>query len=299
MNIFKYFKYFFHGLQKPKHVVVNIKIHNKALIILSIFLTLMFFAGCVSVTSSENVTLAQDIDDVVNEKNTDDILTVEGSSTGTDDGSGLKELESENKPAATYKNNEIIGAAYEEDNGDSESQVLGAGEYTVILSFGNSYNEYEQIFSYTITGPENLDGRLELSIDGNSLGTFDIDGESGLKSIGPLDAGSHTYSAEFRSNGGDSGSGSGPFTISQASSSIDIIEPSQSSIEMDVDDSVNLNVYMDPSSVSPTISSSDDNVAKVENGKIIAVGAGTATITVSFEGNTNYKLQKVKQSLLL
>ena len=204
MRIYLIFKYFFHAfIKKQLHVVFNIKMHNKMLIILSVFLMLMFFTGCVSAASSENVTLTQNIDDVVNEKNTDEILTVEGSLAGTNDVSGLKELEYENKLVAFGKNNEILGAVYDEASSDSASSVLGSGEYSVGISFNTvSYNEYETLFSTNIKGPENPDGRLELFVDGNSVVTVDIDGNSQTFSCAPVDAGSHTWSAEFRSNGG-------------------------------------------------------------------------------------------------
>ena len=71
---------------------------------------LIFFIGSVSASNENNTQLlSQSIGEVVNEDNTDEILTVEVSSAGSND-SGLKELEIKNK---TTKN--LLGATNEEN----------------------------------------------------------------------------------------------------------------------------------------------------------------------------------------
>jgi len=59
---------------------------------LSVFLIFVFIAGVSASDGNDDANLSQSIDEVVVMENTDEILTVEGSSAGTCDSSGLKEL---------------------------------------------------------------------------------------------------------------------------------------------------------------------------------------------------------------
>ena len=63
----------------------------------------------------------------------------------------------------------------------------------------------------------------------------------------------------------------------------------KSNIAMDIGDEVDVGASLTPEEAGNlTFTSSDDSIAKVENGKIIALDKGTATITVSFAGDEKY-----------
>ena len=65
--------------------------------------------------------------------------------------------------------------------------------------------------------------------------------------------------------------------------------------QLKVWDEVGIGATLTPAEAgSLSYSSSDESVVKIEAGKIKAVGAGTATITVSFEGNTKYAAAESK-----
>ncbi len=266
-----------------------------------IFIILFFLFALISVSAVSAADADGNNDTIVSSANAE-ILSAANDVNAIDDlnkdysDSDDKALANDAKSLAFGKNNEIIGATYEEANGDSASPVLGAGEYMVEIDFATkSYNEHETDFSARIYGPGGPDpvGSLQVYVDGNQVAFVDIDGPGQLFSCDPVNAGTHNWSADFQSNDGGTGSGSGSFTINKAESSIKIINPS---IEIDVGASENLNSYvrMNPDSASPSFSSSDDDVAKVENGRITGVGVGTATITVSFAGNTNYNAAESK-----
>ena len=265
------------------------KMNNK------IFIILFFLFALISVSAVSAADADGNNDTIVSSANAE-ILSAANDVNAIDDlnrdysDSDDKALANDAKSLAFGKNNEIIGATYEEANGDSVSPVLGAGEYDVNIDFiTKSYNEYQTDFFAQIVGQGHPDGRLQLYVDGNQVASVDIDGYGQMFSCDPVNAGTHNWSANFQSNGGGTSSGSGSFTINKADSSIYIINPS---IEIDVGASANLYVQMDPHSASPSFSSSDEYVAKVENGQITGVGVGTATITVSFAGNTNYNAAK-------
>ncbi|WP_058738386.1 Ig-like domain-containing protein [Methanobrevibacter millerae] len=265
-----------------------------------IFIILFFLFALISVSAVSAADADGNNDTIVSSANAE-ILSAANDVNAIDDlnkdysDSDDKALANDAKSLAFGKNNEIIGATYEEANGDSASPVLGAGEYDVnIECWTASYDEFRTEFEAHIQGPDQPVGRLQLDVDGKQVASVDIDRPGQLFSCDPVNAGTHTWSANFQPNGGgDTSSGSGSFTINKADSSINIINPS---IEIDVGASANLNLYVDmyPYSASPSFSSSDDNVAKVENGQITGVGVGTATITVSFAGNTNYNAAENK-----
>jgi hypothetical protein len=141
-----------------------------------------------------------------------------------------------------------------------------------------------------------IKGTLDLSVDGVSKGSFDVDGEMVDGQISPgLDAGDHTYEAVFHPEGGGSFSKNGNFTIDKAYSYITYY--GSTSINMGVGESTELDAYLGPNEAGElSYSSSDASVASITKKEygyneyiIQAKAAGTATITFSFAGNTNYK----------
>jgi len=181
-------------------------------------------------------------------------------------------------------------------------------DYDINVSFAPIYNPDFTHFNCMIMNPMDpgagIKGTLNLSVDGVSKGSFNVNGEMVDGDIPAIDAGDHTYSAVFYPEGGGSFSNNGNFTIDQCFAYVYIDDPGQSSIEMGVGESRNFWGHVDGPELSEVnISSSNDNVAKfrasssfsnIFEGYIDAVGAGTATITVSFAGNKNYKAAESK-----
>ena len=177
-------------------------------------------------------------------------------------------------------------------------------DYDIDVHFDPSYNPDQTHFNCMIMGPGEIKGTLNLSVDGVSKGSFNVNGEMVDGEIPAIDAGDHTYSAVFYPVGGGSFSKNGNFSIDQCFAYVYIDDPGQSSIEMGVGESRNFWGHVDGPELSEVnISSSNDNVAKfrassifssIFEGYIDAVGAGTATITVSFAGNKNYKAAESK-----
>ena len=180
------------------------------------------------------------------------------------------------------------------------------GYYDININFDHVYNPEFTFFMCNVMGPDMPSGTLNLSVDGVSKGSFDVDNGMCSGEISPaLDAGDHTWYAEFiPEGGGEKSTESRSFTIDQDFAYVYIDDPGQSSIEMGVGESRNFWGHVDgPESSEVNISSSNDNVAKfrassssshIFEGYIDAVGAGTATITVSFAGNKNYKAAEDK-----
>ena len=171
-------------------------------------------------------------------------------------------------------------------------------DYYIHVDFNPYYNPMETHFNCTISNmsdPEaEIKGTLDLSVDGVSKGSFDVNGEMFFGSIAAIDAGDHTYKAVFHPEGGGSFNRSGNFTINKAYSDIDYY--GSSSINLGVGESTELEVYMYPDGAGElSYSSSDASVASITKKEysyytyiIQANAAGTATITFSFAGNTNY-----------
>ena len=173
-----------------------------------------------------------------------------------------------------------------------------AEDYYIDVNFNSSYNCMETHFHCTIMsmGPEaTVKGTLNLSVDGVSKGSFNVDGEMFDGDIAPVDAGNHTWSAVFSPDGGGSFNGNGNFTIDKLSTSIIYDDPT--SINMGEGESTELVVYVAPDGTDGlSYSSSDASVASIAKKEysndtyiIQAKAAGTATITFSFAENTNYK----------
>ena len=171
-------------------------------------------------------------------------------------------------------------------------------EYYINVNFNSSYNCMETHFHCTIMsmGPEaTVKGTLNLSVDGVSKGSFNVDNEMFDGDIAPVDAGNHTWSAVFSPDGGGSFNGNGNFTIDKLSTSIIYDDPT--SINMGEGESTELVVYVAPDGTEGlSYSSSDASVASIAKKEysndtyiIQAKATGTATITFSFAENTNYK----------
>ena len=173
------------------------------------------------------------------------------------------------------------------------------GDYYIDVNFASYYDRMETIFHCTIMNPMDpeaeIKGTLNLSVDGESKGIFNIDNEMFDGSIAPVDAGNHTWSAVFSPNGGGSFNGNGNFTINKLSTSIAYY--GSTSINMGEGESTELDVYVTPDGTDGlSYSSSDASVASITKKEysndtyiIEAKAAGTATITFSFAGNNNYK----------
>ena len=169
--------------------------------------------------------------------------------------------------------------------------------YDIDVSFDSYYIRTGTHFMCMITNQMDpsaeIKGTLELSVDGDLKGSFDVDGEMVDDFIGALDAGDHTYSVVFYPKGGGSFNKDGNFTINKAYSSINYY--GSTSINMGVGESTELDVYIYPDRAGElSYSSSDASVASITKKEysddtyiIQAKAAGTATITFSFAGNTN------------
>ena len=179
------------------------------------------------------------------------------------------------------------------------------GYYHININFNPVYCPEFTSFMCDVMGPDMPSGTLNLSVDGVSKGSFRVNNGMCSSEIHSLDAGDHTWYAEFTpEGGGEKSTEQRSFTIDQDFAYVYIDDPEQSSIEMGVGESRNFRGHVDgPESSEVNISSSNDNVAKFRasssypygfEGYIDAVGAGTATITVSFAGNKNYKAAQSK-----
>lgn len=171
-------------------------------------------------------------------------------------------------------------------------------DYDIDVSFNPYYEPVQTDFFCMITNPMDpsaeIKGTLELSVDGDLKGSFDVDGDMVIGSIAALNAGNHTYSAVFKPEGGGSFSKNRNFTIDKANTSIGY--GGSTSINLGVGESTELDVYLYPFEAGElSYSSSDASVASITKKEysydtyiIQAKAAGTATITFSFASSTNY-----------
>ena len=170
-------------------------------------------------------------------------------------------------------------------------------DYYIDVDFAYNFDPMQTDFRCRITmmGPEaEIKGTLELFVDGVLKGSFDVNGEMVDGSITPaIDAGDHTWDAVFHPEGDGEYYGNGSFTIDKAYTFITYF--GSTSINMGVGESTELDVYLYPDEAGELIySSSDASVASITKKDdytyiIQAKAAGTATITFSFAGNTNYE----------
>ena len=206
----------------------------------------------------------------------------------------------------TLKYKGFIGSIEAElDDNTLYGKVLGLDKGTLITYEGKTIEELKEDFinavdDYIASCKEN-----GLPFHKSYTGSFRVDNGRCSTEIHSLDAGDHTWSAEFTPDGSsEKSTESRSFTIDQGYAWVYIDDPEQSSIEMGVGESRYFRGHVDgPESSEVNISSSNDNVAKFRasssypygfEGYIDAVGAGTATITVSFAGNKNYKAAESK-----
>ena len=172
-------------------------------------------------------------------------------------------------------------------------------DYDFLVDFAPYYQPMQTNFHCTIMNPMDpgaeIKGTLELFVDDDSKGSFDVNGEMVDGSITPpIDAGDHTWSVVFHPEGGGEFSRSGNFTIDKAYTDINYY--GSTSINLGVGESTELEVYLYPDEAGELIySSSDASVASITKKEysyytyiIQAKAAGTATITFSFAGSTNY-----------
>ena len=171
-----------------------------------------------------------------------------------------------------------------------------AQDYYINVDFDPYYHPDETHFNCMIMAmePGAIKGTLNLSVDGVSKGSFGVDGEMVFGSIAAIDAGDHTWTAEFKPEGGGSFKRHGDFRIDKVHTSISY--NGSTSINMGVGESTELDVYVSPDGPDGlSYSSSDASVASITKKEysydtyiIQAQAAGTATITFSFAGNKNY-----------
>ncbi|MBP3775894.1 MAG: hypothetical protein J6I37_02770 [Prevotella sp.] len=169
-------------------------------------------------------------------------------------------------------------------------------DYDINVHFDHLYNPMQTHFDCMIMNPmypgAEIKGTLDLSVDGDLKGSFDVDGGMVFGSIPALDAGDHTWSVVFNPEGGSSVNKNGNFTIDKAYTSI--IYYGSTSINLGVGESTELEVYFSENEAGElSYSSSNASVASItKNGYntyiIQAEAAGTATITFSYAGSTNY-----------
>lgn len=177
-------------------------------------------------------------------------------------------------------------------------------DYEINVLFQSYYDPYSTHFTCMISN--NMDpwaeikGTLDLSVDGVSKGSFNVDGVNVDGFIAAIDAGDHEWSAVFHPKGGGSYNASENFTIYKAYPDIYYYDPT--SINLGVGESTEVDAYLDPNEAGElSYSSSDASVASITKKEysydtyiIQAKAAGTATITFSFAGNTNYEAAEDK-----
>lgn len=170
-------------------------------------------------------------------------------------------------------------------------------DYVIDVSFGHYYDSNGTHFNCMIFNPldpeAEIKGTLDLSVDDEPKGSFEVEGEMVDGFIDPaIDAGDHTWSAVFHPEGGGEYNAHGNFTINKAYT--EIIYYGSTSINLGVGESTELDVYLSPNEAGAvSYSSSDASVASITKKEyntyiIEAKAAGTATITFSFAGSTNY-----------
>ena len=170
--------------------------------------------------------------------------------------------------------------------------------YYINVDFDHYYNPMETNFHCMIMNnmdpSADIKGTLELSVDGVLKGSFNVNDVMVDGSIAAIDAGDHTWSAVFKPEGGGSYNANGNFTINKADSYITYY--GSTSINLGVGESTELDAHLGPMEAGElSYSSSDASVASITKKEysyntyiIQANAAGTATITFSFAGNTNY-----------
>ena len=203
---------------------------------------------------------------------------------------------------------------------DSEGNVIavGAGNATITASFkGNDkYNEAESV-SVPVTVSK-IDTKI--TVDTESL-DLKIGNETAVKgTLIPSEAGNVSYMSDNPSvvtvdentgkvtavgegtativvyyDGNDDYNMADDVTISVTVSKIDTSISVNDKVDMKVGDSVDANAKLTPADAGTlNYNSNNPSVVKVENGKLVAVGKGTATVTVSYDGDDKYNAAESK-----
>ncbi|WP_407424235.1 Ig-like domain-containing protein [Methanobrevibacter sp.] len=157
--------------------------------------------------------------------------------------------------------------------------------------------EYSQWDSVVITGDVFVSGTKEkvkkgsvdIYINDEFAQTIEVDEEWEIdRDLGVSDAGNYTIAAVYHDDSGEfmGCEWNSSFEIGQATTEITV----NASIELIIGNSTNIGAVLSPSEAGNlSYSSNDTEVASVdEYGDVVGVAAGTATITVSFEGSKNY-----------
>ena len=178
-------------------------------------------------------------------------------------------------------------------------KLKNSGIPTVLNLYRISPGEYNPSFTVDIggtvknkmTGATIKKGSVKLYLNGENVKNITVDGDDGSISYSfeVLDAGNYTVKAVYHDDTGEflDCELNSSFEIKQAPTEITI---NNTSIELIIGNGTIIEAVLNPSEAGNlNYSSNDTSVAVVnENGEITAVGAGTANITVSFEGNNNY-----------
>ena len=178
-------------------------------------------------------------------------------------------------------------------------KLKNSGIPTVMNLYRISPGEYNPSFTVDIggtvknkmTGATIKKGSVKLYLNGENVKNITVDGDDGSISYSfeVLDAGNYTVKAVYHDDTGEflDCELNSSFEIKQAPTEITI---NNTSIELIIGNGTIIEATLSPSQAGKlSYSSNDTSVAVVnENGEITAVGAGTANITVSFEGNNNY-----------
>ena len=148
---------------------------------------------------------------------------------------------------------------------------------TIDLFVDNEYN-----ITYTLK-PENALGNISFSSDDSNI--VSVNSTSGY--ITAKGDGSANITVSF--------SGSENYTASNATITVNVkkiptqITVNSSHMDMNVNGEADIGATLTPGDAGNlTYKSSDENIVKVEDGKIIALKEGNATITLSFKGDNKY-----------
>ena len=150
---------------------------------MSVFLILIFFIGSVSASNENNTQLlSQSNGEVVNEDNTDEILTVEVSSAGSND-SGLKELDDDKDDSSLSKSNSknLLSASNDENILTATRYVTGSTFEDIQTAINSATAGDTLILSGTYTGSGTyitidkqltITGRNNCTLDAQSLSSI-------------------------------------------------------------------------------------------------------------------------------
>lgn len=218
-------------------------------------------------------------------------------------GSGLKIAPKEGLAQGNYQDN--LTYTYRNDEGQTEELVItlkvsvrGAGGITVSptsCDWGSAEEGYAASAAKTITVGNNGDSTVTLQ--GNSLQSFTATGLSGLSipvgqsktfTVAPktgLTAGTYNETLKLTPSSGQSKSVKLTFKVTAKPVPVSSVTLSDGSLDLETGESATLGVTIEPENATDqtlTWTTSDASVVRVNaNGKVTALKAGTATITVT------------------